>query len=96
MKRVLAAFLLLSALSPLAANAEVVIRIGPPPVVVERPGPPPRPGYAWIAGYYRWTGRAYMWVPGHYVVPPRPWLIWVPSRWVRRNRGWVFMGGHWR
>lgn len=41
----LSTFVLFAALSPLASQAQVAIRIGPPPPVVERYGPPPRPGY---------------------------------------------------
>src|ERR1700747_1650272 len=48
--------------------AQVIVHVAPPPVVVERPGPPPRAGYTWVGGYHRWDGRGYVWVPGHYVM----------------------------
>jgi hypothetical protein len=51
-----------------AANARVFVRIGPPPVVVETPIPPPGPAFVWTPGYYRWDGRAYVWVPGTWVI----------------------------
>ncbi len=48
-----------------AANAQVVIHAGPPPpVIVERPGPPLHAGWVWVSGYYRWNGARYVWVPG--------------------------------
>ena len=59
------------------AQAQVVVRIGPPPRPVEHVPPPPHehPNWAWHAGYHRWDGNHYVWVPGTYVeatAPPRP------------------------
>src|SRR5690242_7418040 len=79
-----------------AANAEVVVRIGPPRPQVERRIPPPGRGYVWTPGYYRWDGRAYVWMPGAWVLPPRPHARWEAHHWVRRNGNWVFVEGHWR
>jgi hypothetical protein len=50
----------------------------------------------WIAGYHRWDGRAYVWVPGHWALPPRPRRAWVPAHWEHDRRGWFFVDGHWR
>ena len=96
MKKIAMAVLLGLALFPAASNAQVVIRIGPPPVVVERPGPPPERGFVWIRGYQRWDGGRYVWVPGHYERPPHPGARWVDHKYVHRNGGWVFQEGHWR
>jgi hypothetical protein len=82
-----------------SAPAQMVVRIGPPPpppVEVVPMRPMAHPGWVWVRGYNRWDGRAYVWVPGHYVEPPRPRAYWVPARWVRRPGGWVFLEGHWR
>jgi WXXGXW repeat (2 copies) len=79
------------------ANAQVVVRIGPPPAaVVERPGPPLHAGWVWIPGYYRWDGHRYIWRPGYWARPPRPHAVWVPGRWVPRGGGWVWVRGYWR
>jgi len=94
-KFALAALLALTLL-PAASYAQVVIRVGPPPVIVERPGPPPERGFIWIGGYHRWDGARYVWVPGHYERPPHPGARWVGHRYVRRGGGWVFVEGHWR
>jgi hypothetical protein len=83
-------------LSSGAFAADVVVRIAPPRAAVERPGRPPRAGLVWTPGYQRWDGRAYVWVPGAWVVPPRRRARWVPAHWVRRRHGWVFVAGHWR
>jgi len=96
MKKIALAALLAVALIPLPSNAQVSIRIGPPPVVVERPGPPPDRGYVWIGGYQRWDGGRYVWVPGHYERPPHPGAHWVAHRYVHHHDGWVFQEGHWR
>lgn len=76
--------------------AEVVVRVGPPAPIVERPIARPGPDHVWIAGYHRWDGNAYVWVPGRWELPPRPHARWVAHRWVRRHGGWVMVEGHWR
>jgi len=79
-----------------AASAEVIVQIAPPAAIVEvRPTPPSR-RYVWIAGYHRWDGGRYVWVPGSWALPPRPHARWVPHRWVRRHDHWVLVEGHWR
>lgn len=88
---------LVAGLLPLGAlAAEVVVRIGPPHPQVERRSVAPGPGYVWTQGYHRWDGRAYVWVPGSWVMPPRRHARWVAPHWVKRHHGWVFVEGHWR
>ena len=79
-----------------AFAADVVVRIGPPHAIVERRVPPPSRGHVWVSGYHRWDGRAYVWEPGRWELPPRPRAHWVPHRWVHRHGGWVLVEGHWR
>lgn len=74
----------------------VVVHVAPPRAVVETRGPAPGPGFVWIAGYHRWTGTAYVWVPGRWERPPHPGAHWVAHRWVHRHDGWVLNEGHWR
>jgi len=81
---------------PSPTFAQISIRIGPPPVIVEHPGPPPGAGFVWISGYHRWDGARYVWMPGHYDRPPRLHAVWVPHRWEHRHDGWVMVEGHWR
>ena len=66
------------------------------------PVPPPRyetvpvapgPGYLWRGGGWRWDGRAYVWMPGTYVVRRAGYNAWVPGHWGRFGR-WV--PAHWR
>ena len=96
MKGAIRIALLALAVWPGVTLAQVVVRVAPPVAVVEHPGPAPGPTYVWVGGYHRWDGHRYVWVPGHYVVPPRAGGVWVPAHWVARNGGWVFVEGHWR
>jgi hypothetical protein len=77
-------------------QAEEIIRVRPPAVIVEKRGIAPSPGHVWIGGYHRWDGHAYAWVPGRWDLPPRPHAVWVAPRWVHRGGGWVFVEGRWR
>jgi hypothetical protein len=95
-RKVLLSLILGSSLTLGVFAADVVVRVAPPAAVVERPGPRPSPNHVWVAGYHRWDGRAYVWVPGRYEVAPRPHAHWVAHHWVRRDGGWVLVEGHWR
>jgi hypothetical protein len=53
-----------AAFASCTAWSQVVVRVGPPPVIVERPIPRSGPRYVWLAGYYRWDGARYIWAPG--------------------------------
>jgi len=82
--------------APAAAGTRIYVRVAPPAPVVERVVVAPRPGYVWTPGYYRWNGRAYVWVSGRYVVPPRPRAVWVAGHWAHDRRGWFWVAGTWR
>jgi len=87
---------LLSVVAP-AHAARVVVRVAPPPLIVEPvPAPPRRGYYMWRPGYWSWTGARYVWIPGLYVAAPRVGAVWVPGHWVASGRGWVWVGGRWR
>ncbi|SRR5579883_821951 len=76
--------------------AEIVVRVGPPAPVFEHRLVRPGPGYVWIGGYHRWDGRAYVWVPGRWELPPRPHAVWIAPRWEHRHDGYYFREGRWR
>lgn len=50
---------------------------------------------AWNPGHWRWDGRDWIWVPGHYVERPHRAAVWVPGHWDARPGGWVWIAGHW-
>jgi hypothetical protein len=95
-KKIALAALLAVALLPAASNAQVYVRVGPPAPVVEHRSVAPGRGYVWVAGYHRWDGGRYVWVPGRWDRPPHEHARWVPHRWVHRHGGWVLVEGHWR
>ena len=87
------------ALIPSSAQAgtRVYVRISPPAPIVEVRTASPGPRHVWIAGYHRWDGRAYVWVPGRWELPPARRSAWVPGHWVHhRQEGWCWAEGHWR
>lgn len=90
------AIVLLAAPARTFAATRVYVRIAPPAPVVETVVAVPRPGFVWTPGFYRWTGREYVWVAGRYVAPPRPRVAWVPGHWTLATRGWFWVGGTWR
>jgi hypothetical protein len=97
MKNIVSKFVLGVALVTAAANAQVYVRIGPPPrapreVVPVRPGP----RYVWTPGYHRWDGNRYEWQAGSWVIPPGSSHRWVPGHWRSTPRGYYWVEGHWR
>jgi YXWGXW repeat-containing protein len=56
--------------------------------------PPPRVGYVWAPGYWRWDHGHHVWVGGRYI-HERPGHHWVGHRWVHRGDRWRFEEGHW-
>ncbi len=80
-----------------SANAQIVVRIGPPPPhPVEAVPPPPHAGYVWVPGYHRWDGHAYVWVAGAYRRPPHRGAVWVPGEWREERGGHVWHAGYWK
>jgi hypothetical protein len=78
------------------AAAQIHITIAPPPPRHEVIPASPHPGWVWQAGYHRWDGHAYVWVPGAYVEPPHAHARWVPGHWAHRGGEYVWVEGHWR
>jgi hypothetical protein len=79
-----------------APAAEIFVRVAPPHDVVETRVVAPSRGHVWVAGYHRWDGNAYVWVPGRWELPPRPHARWVKHHWEHRRGGYVLVEGHWR
>jgi hypothetical protein len=90
------AFLAGLAFTRVAPAQRVYVGVAPPPVVVERRPVAPGPRYVWVGGYQSWNGRAYVWVPGHWMLPPGPARVWVQGHWRHNGYGWYWVPGHWR
>lgn len=75
------------------AWSQVVMRVGPPRVIVERPIP--RPGHDMLVTRLLPLGGRALCL-GRYELPPRPGVVWVAPRWVQRGGSWVFVAGFWR
>ena len=78
-----------------SASPQVYVRIGPPPVVVERVPPPPYPGYVWVGGHHYWNGARYVWVRGGWVRPPYRYSRWESGRWRHSHHGYYWAPGRW-
>ena len=82
-------------ISPSQAQVVGEIRIGPPPEPRYEVLPPPRRGYIWTPGYWRWNGYRHVWVRGEYI-RIRPGYRYMPPRWERRDEGdWRFRERRW-
>ncbi|MCE5276510.1 MAG: YXWGXW repeat-containing protein [Planctomycetaceae bacterium] len=71
--------------------------VPPPPEPRSEAVPPsPGPNYAWVGGYWDWTGSEYVWVPGYWTVPPTGTTRWVSPRYESRDGGvYVYYRGYW-
>ena len=79
-----------------AMAAEVIVKIAPPRMIVEKRPSRPSPNHVWVNGYHRWDGNAYAWTPGEWRERPHAHAVWVDHRWEHRNGGYVFVEGHWK
>ena len=81
---------------PATAEAQsVTLDFGPPPPPPRaRPVPPPRRGYVWAPGHYRWNGRRHVWVEGQWIRDRRGRHYRNPE-WVERDGRWGYYPGRW-
>jgi hypothetical protein len=78
-----------------ALEAGVIIVDRAPPAPRTEPPPPPREGFVWSPGYWKWDGYNYSWQEGNWIQTQQPTAKWVPDHWVERNGRWEFVPGHW-
>jgi len=65
----------------------------PQEVVTVQPGPP---GGIWVNGYYAYDGYRYVWIGGHWEMPPPGYRIYVAPHWAWRRGSYVYIRGYWR
>lgn len=76
-------------------TGEVVVSEAPPAPRTEVMGVAPSAAHVWVAGYWLYRDRRWVWIPGHYELRPRAGATWVPGHWDHMTRGWVWTPGHW-
>lgn len=79
---------------PLYQPAPIAVAWAPPPMLVERPTPPPFEGAIWTGGYWTWQGN-WVWAAGRWSAPPQPGYAWVQPYYEHRDGAVVFITGHW-
>lgn len=78
-----------------AAGVSVAVGINvAPPAPQYETVPPPRAGYVWAPGYWRWEGHRHVWVSGYWI-PARPGFVYHHARWEQAHDGWHFHEGYW-
>jgi hypothetical protein len=78
---------------PAFADTIIIAPSAPPAPRVEV-APPPRVGYVWEHGHWRWEHGRYVWAGGHWEAVRRG-LHWEPGHWVHAGPNWRWVGGHW-
>ncbi len=58
--------------------------------------PAPSTVHVWIGGCHVRRGGHWVWVPGHWALPPHVGAVWMSGHWVRRSQGFVWVPGSWR
>lgn len=81
--------------APPPPTGSVVVTVAPPPPPVETIYVAPGPAYVWVGGDWTWRGR-WVWVNGHWVLPPYPRAVWVRGVWISGPTGWRHTSGYWR
>jgi hypothetical protein len=79
-----------------ALAARVYVKVAPPAPITEVRVAAPGAGYVWIGGFHRWDGKAYVWAPGRWELPPRHGVVWVGGHWKHHSHGWYWVDGHWK
>lgn len=96
-KKILIATLMAGALGSTALpalSAEIIIRIAPPELRMERV-PEARRGYQWSPGYWDWRRERHTWVRGSWM-RDRPGYRYHQPMWQQHEGTWVIQRGNWK
>jgi hypothetical protein len=80
-------------LVPATAQAEVYVRVAPPPPRHEAV-PAPRPGYVWAPGHYEARHGKYVWHKGNWMRAREGYAYRAPE-WREDNGRYVYRDGGW-
>ncbi|HEY4990235.1 MAG TPA: YMGG-like glycine zipper-containing protein [Opitutaceae bacterium] len=80
------------------ATTNVAVESMPPqpPAPAELQTAQPTPSAMWVYGYYDFDGYRYLWVPGHWEIPPPNAVAFVRPHWRYRGGSYVYIRGYWR
>ena len=73
----------------------MLVNAPPPEVKESMPSTPPKEGYVWSSGYWKWNGKSYSWVEGDWIQTVDPVKKWIDPTWSREGEKWFFTPGHW-
>ena len=86
-----------------APHARRVVRVRdtaparpPPPPHADVVTPAPAAGAAWIPGYWDYNGYSYVWMAGHWEIPPAGSRSYVSAHWEYRPNGYAFVRPYWQ
>jgi hypothetical protein len=78
-----------------SASAQIYVNVRPVvPHYVRVEAPSPR--HVWIDEEWEPRGGSYVFVGGHWALPPYPGGVWVGGHWGHHARGDYWVAGHWR
>lgn len=71
--------------------------VPPPPQAAEVVPAAPSPNALWIPGYWSFNGNAYVWLAGHWEVPPPNVHAYVTAHWERYGRhSYCWVQSYWQ
>ena len=73
----------------------VIVTQAPPALQSEIVQEQPSSQHKWIPGFWTYRESRYVWVAGHWEIPPRPDAVWVAPRWAPESGGYRFYEGYW-
>src|ERR1700720_5017268 len=73
----------------------ISVRVGPPALPVYVQPVCPGEGYLWTPGYWAYGEAGDFWVPGTWVLAPRPGVLWTPGYWGWGSGVYLWHAGYW-
>jgi hypothetical protein len=77
-------------------SAQQVPATPPAPPMTEVVTVPPSPSALWIPGYWAYDGARYVWVAGHWEIPPPNCHAYVAPYWAYQGGDYRYVRGYWR